>query len=271
MWDGVRWAAAIAIEAYGARIGIRVNDQSLLDAVFDHLPPTWERLDEPSPVVGRMFSLVRDGESGTTVYWDDMPLARNLSAEVAVLLFESRVAIHLSTASPRFTFVHAGSVAWRGQAIVLPGEPMAGKTTLVMELVRAGARYLSDEYAVIDSEGLVHPYARRLGIRNQEGVFSEQRWIEDLGGTAETGSVPLGLVVLTEYERDRVWQPKDLSPAVGALRMLPHTLGFGERPELCLTALEKALSRARVVTTARGDARAAARAILDLEFGTQSR
>lgn len=265
------WVAGLAIEAYGARMGIRVNDRSLLDAVFDHLPPTWQRVDEPSPVVGKMFSLVREEPAGTTVYWDDMPLARDLPVDVAVHLFESRAAIYLSQASPQFAFVHAGSVGWRGHAIIVPGAPMAGKTTLVIELVRAGALYLSDEYAVLDSGGLVHPYARRLGIRNGEGVFSEQRHIGELGGTRATDPVPLGLVVLTEYQRDGVWKPEELSAGVGALRLLPHTLGFRERPELCLRALEGALVRARVVATPRGDARSAAQAILDLDFRKQAR
>jgi hypothetical protein len=43
--------------------------------------------------------------------------------------------------------------------MVLPGKSFAGKTTLVAALVRAGAEYWSDEYAVLDANGDVHPYA----------------------------------------------------------------------------------------------------------------
>src|SRR5262249_55268360 len=49
--------------------------------------------------------------------------------------------------------VHAGVVGWRGYAIVIPGRTMTGKSNLVAALVRLGARYYSDEYAVIDDEG----------------------------------------------------------------------------------------------------------------------
>ena len=42
-------------------------------------------------------------------------------------------------------------VTWgRGRAIVIPGRTFSGKSTLVAELVRAGATYYSDEYAVED-------------------------------------------------------------------------------------------------------------------------
>ena len=36
-----------------------------------------------------------------------------------------------------------------------------------MELVRRGCVYFSDEYALIDSQGLVHPYPRALQVRQQ--------------------------------------------------------------------------------------------------------
>jgi len=39
-------------------------------------------------------------------------------------------------------FVHAGVVDWQGQAILIPGRSMTGKTTLVKSLVEAGADLL---------------------------------------------------------------------------------------------------------------------------------
>ena len=69
--------------------------------------------------------------------------------------------VHVANYAPDRVFVHAGVVAWRGRALVLPGTSFAGKTTLVAELVRAGAIYYSDEYAVLDEQGRVHPYSAR--------------------------------------------------------------------------------------------------------------
>ena len=55
-------------------------------------------------------------------------------------------------------FVHAGVVGWQGKAILIPGRSFSGKTTLVKALIEAGATYYSDEFAILDRQGLVHPY-----------------------------------------------------------------------------------------------------------------
>ena len=44
--------------------------------------------------------------------------------------------------------VHAGAVLWYGRALLFPGTTHAGKSSLVAELLRKGAVYLSDEYAL---------------------------------------------------------------------------------------------------------------------------
>jgi hypothetical protein len=66
---------------------------------------------------------------------------------------------HIALHAPEHVFVQAGVVGVGERAMVLPGKSFAGKTTLVAALVRAGAEYWSDEYAVLDANGDVHPYA----------------------------------------------------------------------------------------------------------------
>lgn len=61
---------------------------------------------------------------------------------------------------------HAGAVAHNGQGVILVADSMHGKTTLVLELVRRGFQFLSDEIAAISrTDGRVYPYPRRLSIR----------------------------------------------------------------------------------------------------------
>ena len=69
--------------------------------------------------------------------------------------------------SRQMLFVHAGVVGWRGMAIVIAGRSHTGKSTLVAELVRRGAVYYSDEFAVLDDMGMVHPYRRPLVLRGE--------------------------------------------------------------------------------------------------------
>ena len=65
--------------------------------------------------------------------------------------------------------VHAGVVAWNGCVVLLPGASHAGKTTLVTELLKRGAVYYSDEYALLNAEGRVHAYPRALMLRESSG------------------------------------------------------------------------------------------------------
>ena len=73
--------------------------------------------------------------------------------------------------------LHASSLELDGQAMILVGDPGAGKTTLTAGLLAGGWSYLCDEFALIDPETcLIHPYPRALCIK--EASF---RVIDGLG------------------------------------------------------------------------------------------
>ena len=94
-------------------------------------------------------------------------------------------------------FVHAGVVGWRGLAIVIPGRGAIGKTRLVAELVRRGAVYYSDTFAVLDEAGRVHPYRGPIGLGEEgEGAPRDLRLVRE-GEPAEP--LPLGLIVAGRY------------------------------------------------------------------------
>lgn len=52
---------------------------------------------------------------------------------------------------------------------MVPGRTLSGKSSLVLALVKAGADYYSDEYAVFDGSGRVHPYSKPLSRRSGSG------------------------------------------------------------------------------------------------------
>ena len=64
---------------------------------------------------------------------------------------------------------------------MLPAPSFGGKTTLVAALVRAGAIYYSDEFAVLDEQGFVHPYAKPLSIRGADN-WQVNHSVASLGG-----------------------------------------------------------------------------------------
>ncbi|MEP7147984.1 MAG: hypothetical protein ABI857_03805, partial [Acidobacteriota bacterium] len=76
--------------------------------------------------------------------------------------FNSMLRIVVAEHARDCVFIHAGVVGWKGKAIVIPANSFQGKTTLVAELVKNGAEYYSDEYAILDEKGLVHPFPRDL-------------------------------------------------------------------------------------------------------------
>jgi hypothetical protein len=174
--------------------------------------------------------------------------------------------LRVAAAAEGWTFVHAGVLGWRGRALLVPGRSRSGKTTLVAELVRAGADYYSDELALLDGGGRVHPFAKRLSIR--EG-FRDGREVlsrpsaEEIGGRAGTEPLPVGLVVLAEHHPGATWNPVRLTPGQGLLRMIAHTVPVRLRPEASLHALERVVLQAPVLAGVRGEARDAARGILD--------
>ena len=158
--------------------------------------------------------------------------------------------------------MRAGVVGWRGQAILIPGRSYSGKTTLVAELVRAGATYLSDEYAVLDSRGRAHPYPRKLWIKDRTSLESERWTVESLGGSREVKPLPVGLVVITNYKADARWRPRPLSPGQGALALLDNTLSIQRQPTFVFPVLSQVASDAQILKGVRGEAHHLVEAIL---------
>jgi hypothetical protein len=265
--DHLGWRAGTCFDTYGMRVGVRTNAPALLDRLGPHLPPGWRACG--SPFVDQIFSVWVDpgGDAArhpSRVYAGRHRRARTADLSHAFAVLESEIRQSVAAGAQRRTFVHAGVVGWRGRAIVVPGRSRSGKTTLVAELVKAGALYLSDEFAVLDRRGRVHPFAKPLSIRGAGGcdVHVQARRAEELGGSCATRPLPVGLVVLAEHRPGAVWRPERLTVGQAVLEMLAHTVPARLRPEASLVALERAVARATVLKGARGEARDVAALLL---------
>jgi hypothetical protein len=165
--------------------------------------------------------------------------------------------------SRRKLFVHAGVVAWKDWAILLPGRTLAGKTHLVAELVRAGAAYFSDEYAVLDEDGWVHPFAKPLSMRPSLTAAQKETPVEEIGGAPSREPLPVGLVVMSQFREGARWRPKRLTAGQGVLEMLDNTVSARQSPDRAIDILGRVASGATVLKGKRGDAAAMTRSILD--------
>jgi len=264
------WAGGIAFSSHGARIGIRANDPAVLDRLAHHLPIGAK--ESLSPRVGYLLSLVIDddhGGSGTgkprdhRLYGGPELMIRTGDMSALFEGLESVLEFAVAMGAPRKLFVHAGVVGWHGRAIVIPGRSRSGKTSLVKALVCAGATYLSDEFAVFDARGRVHPFPRALNIR-QEGKDRPRRCpVEDLGGRVGTRSLPVGLIAVTRYQSGARWQPRVLPPGEAMLALLDNTVLARTRPQFALATFGRVVSEAAAVVGKRGEVQTMVQSLLD--------
>jgi hypothetical protein len=244
-------------EACGVTVRISTDDETIWTQLQALLPPGWiDRGDDahvdPEREIAH-FTLVAEGID-YVLRLDENVLARS-DLKIALHVFDAQLRGHIALHSPEHIFVHAGTVGYRGRAIVIPGESFSGKTTLVAELVKVGATYYSDEYAVLDSEGHVHPFPKPLSIRPRNGL-GVRTDVTELGGTAGTEPLQLGLIVVAQYRRDATWQPRTLSKGEAVIQLLAHTIPAKARPEATMNAIRQAVdgSGAVALEGERGDA-----------------
>jgi hypothetical protein len=255
------WSESLCLTTYGVRVGIRVNRKGTLDQILPYLPPGWK--ESHSHSVDRLYSFVSKDETHrgkrrriNSVYADENRLTDTQEMDLAIDAFESDLQLFVAETAPRKVFVHAGVVALRGRAIVIPGRSFSGKTSLVAALVKAGATYYSDEYAVLDDRGRVHHYARPLSIREDGHLKKAKRYrVEALGGRAGVKPLPVGMVVVSKYQEGARWRPRRLSGGEGALELMANTVSARRQPGAMLEAIREVVSLAPVFKGTRGEAR----------------
>jgi hypothetical protein len=257
--DRLGWAAGLSFISYGVRVGVRVNNPEALALVKAYFPPGWKI--SASPVVERLYSLILGGTGQRSnvrrfnlLYGNIARLARTTNQDELLEIFESDLGLYVAEMARRRVFVHAGVVGWKGQAILLPGRSYSGKTTLIAELVRAGATYYSDDFAVLDARGRVHPYAKPLQIRDGETARQKKYPVETFGGQAGTKPLPVGLIAVSKYQAGARWRPRAMSAGRGTLELLANTISARRQPENALATLQKVVSQAPVVKSLRGEA-----------------
>jgi hypothetical protein len=240
----------IGLEAFGVPVAISAPPE-VLPRVESVLPHGWRRrepTDEDHRFILRPLtrsSYRIEDKAGTVSGSSDL--------QVVLEVLDARLRGCIARNAPAHIFVHAGVVGYDGRAIVIPGVSFSGKTTLVAELVRAGATYYSDEYAVLDANGLVHPYPKPLSIR-VEGRSQTDRGIDTFGGVAGNSPLPIGLITVAPFSPGAVWQPRRLSEGEAVLTMMANAIPAQERPDQALPTIKGAVSGAIALEGERGEA-----------------
>lgn len=162
-------------------------------------------------------------------------------------------------------FIHCGVVVWKGKSILFPGDSYTGKTTLVAEFVRRGAVYYSDEYAILDDKGLVHPFARPLAIRDKKDFsLRYDTPAAELGGTSGTFPVPVDLVFLLKYRMFSRSRVERLSAGKAVLEIMPFAITLKSNPKFTLFVLNKLSNRVTFFSGQRGNSKNAVDNLIEI-------
>ncbi len=152
-------------------------------------------------------------------YFDNLVPFKPLPRNQAFPFFEWGLNWCIAGHSHRYLILHAGVVERDGRAIVIPGPPGSGKSTLCAGLVARGWRLLSDELAMIDPGTLeLIPVPRPLSLKNESiEVIREFAPGLKLGRAyAETNKGSVAHMRLPQETVDRAREP-----ATPALVVLP--------------------------------------------------
>ena len=253
------------VEAYGARLAVTAPDVTTLRAILGGLPTGWSVSDEAeSDNVSWRFAVLRDANGYRVIQGDGYEQVCG-DLDLAVWLLRTQMRRYVGHHSENLVFVHAGVVAYQGRAILLPGRSFAGKSTLVVALVEAGADYYSDEFAMLDEVGRVAKYLEPIQLRGPEGPE-----VLTLDSDTPQHPVPVGLVAVTVYTPGAKWLPQRLSTGQGVLAMMGHAAPARDRPAKTLSTLRLALADAEILQGDRGEADETARALLDAVVALQS-
>lgn len=255
-FDRTKPPAVLNFVSYGVRIRLQAPDATWLIDLEQRLPPGWILADGDQPDCTVSVEPQSAGYVGRAV-WQSGDEVASTSVETRQQLpnvLQSQIRLLVAEHAPRHVFVHAGVVGWGGVAIVVPGRTFAGKTTLVAEMIRRGATYYSDEYAVFDVQGRVHPFAKPLSIREAD-IWQQREWpVEELGGLAGTKPLPVALILASRFEAGATWQPRRLSAGEGVLALLNHTISLRRQPKRALEVLGGVVAQAMVFEGVRGEA-----------------
>ena len=203
--------------------------------------------------------------SRDSLYKNDEPHPLRVKRDDLLERLGSAVRIAVAEYAVGRVFIHAGVVGWKGKAIIIPARSFKGKTTLTAELVRHGALYYSDEYAVLDKRGLVHPFPKVLSLRGIKNDYEQvDHTVEALGGRAGKRPIPVGMVVITEYKKGAKWKPEVLNSGRGVMELINNAVPIRRDPHFALPILSRVGTNAMIIESKRGEADATAPQIIAL-------
>jgi hypothetical protein len=258
-------------KSYGVGIKIESNSSEVLDlAVKATQRALLERTVEISCAdATQHFQILGDSDGVYGLFQNGREMATDKLSHKFWKYFDGLVRILVAEFTKEVVIVHAGVVGWHGKAIVVPGDSFFGKTTLIAEFIRSGAEYYSDEYAVFDERGMVHPFERPLAMRSAgPKVVETSTDIAEIGGRVGRDPIPVGVLLFTKYIPESKVNYQFLSRGEAVVRIIGQTIPIRRNSEFAIKVLKNAVSSAIIVESSRSEAREFVRGFLEFVDNT---
>ena len=127
---------------------------------------------------------------------------------------------------------------------------------MVAEFAKRGFEYYSDEYAVLDKNGLVHPFTKKLSIRGIVDDYTQvDIGVEELGGRKGVHPLEVGLILVSKFVKGARFSPKLLGAGEGIIESIANSVSIRQNPQFVLKVLSLVTSRAKIIKTNRGEAK----------------
>lgn len=207
--------------------------------------------------------------------WDGSSPFPPMSLAQAHPLFEWGLNWCVASASGLHTVIHSAVVERAGKALVMPGQPGSGKSTLCAALALGGWRLLSDELTIVaQSDGLVQAVPRPISLKGASiGLIGSRFPCGDMtvpvSGTVK-GSIayarpasaavaagnkpaPIGYVVFPRFRSGAELAFEPLSRAATLTELMKNTFNVGLLGADGFEALARAIAHAQCYAVEYGD------------------
>jgi len=207
--------------------------------------------------------------------WEGNGALQALPLAHAHPLFEWGLNWCVATASGAHTVIHSAVVERNGLALVLPGSPGSGKSTLCAALALTDWRLLSDELTIVSQvDGRVQPVPRPISLKNQSIDIIRQNFptaemtppvVATHKGAiayvrppssavaASDQPVPIGFIVFPKYVAGAKLDFEPLTRAEALSELMENTFNVGLLGAEGFTSLARAIANANCYAVEYGD------------------